>query len=141
MPMAARNEAGCSQKTLFMLDATALMLIAVSPVLLGLLPIGDGQDGSGWGREASLAFSLGGGVVMIGALVLSLRMRPDGDEYTRRLTGQATMFGFYFTMTSYVIWRPLADSLAPSPTSDQLLGLLFAGTGVGYFISRARGIA
>ena len=95
----------------------------------------------GWGREASLTFSLGGGAVMIGALVLSLRMRPDGDEYTRRLTGQATMFGFYFTMTSYVIWKPLADSLAPSPTADQLLGLLFAGTGLGYFISRFRGIA
>ena len=28
-----------------------------------------------------------------------------------------------------------------SQTADQLLGLLFAGTGLGYFVSRLRGIA
>ena len=141
MPLAARNEAGCSQKALFVLDATALMMVVMASALLGLLPIGGGQDDGGWGREASLAFSLGGGSVMIGALVLSLLFRPDGDEYTRRLTGQAAMLGFYATFTGYVIWRPLAESLAPMPTADQLLGLLFAGTGLGYFVSRLRGIA
>ena len=49
------------------------------------------------------------------------------------------MIGFFVTITGYVIWRPLAGDWAPTPNTDQVMGLLFGGTGLGYFVSRVRG--
>jgi hypothetical protein len=76
---------------------------------------------------------------MIGALVMAMLRGPDEDEYIRRLAAQAAAVGFYVAMTGYVIWRPLAGSWLAPPTGDEVMALLFAGSGFGWFVVRARG--
>jgi hypothetical protein len=119
---------------MFVLDVTATVLIVMAFMLLT-----NDEMGPGLGGWIGLATAAAGGTMMIGSLVLSLILGPEEDEYARRLAGLATMIGFFVTITGYVIWRPLAGDWVPTPNTDQVMGLLFGGTGLGYFVFRVRG--
>jgi len=134
MSSSSEMRARCSQKAMFVLDVTATVLIVMAFVLLT-----NDEMGPGLGGWIGLATAVAGGTMMIGSLVLSLILGPEEDEYARRLAGLATMIGFFVTITGYVIWRPLAGDWVPTPNTDQVMGLLFGGTGLGYFVFRVRG--
>ena len=126
----------CSQATMRVLDFTAAMLAAAG---VALATFGTGDNG-GERQSSDLVFAAASAIVMVGALILTLTRRPDEDEYARRLLGQATMTGFYVTLTAFVTWLPLAGGWVAAPTAEHLMGLLLAGTGLGYFIARIRGV-
>lgn len=133
------REGQCSQTAIRVLDLTALLFAAAAAGLLGLW--GGAGDGPAGERDwTDLAFAAAGGAMMVGALAATLLRRPDEDEYARRLVGQAAMIGFYVAITGFVIWLPLADGWVAAPTGDQVMGLLLAGTGLGYLIARLRGV-
>lgn len=140
MPSSARKQAQCSQLTMRVLDFAALALVALAAALLFLAPGLEGEGHVGDWRSLDLGFAVAGGTVMIIALAASVaRRRLDGDEYARQLVGQAAGIGFFAAMTGFVVWRPLAESWVAAPTGDQMMAMLFAGTGLGYFVARARG--
>jgi hypothetical protein len=132
-----QSEPRCSQATVHALDFAAAMLVTAG---VGLAIWGSGDSDAGERHWSDLAFAAAGATVMVGALIATLLRRRDEDEYARRLLGQATMTGFYVTLTAFVTWLPLADGWVAAPTADQLFGLLLAGTGLGYFIARVRGV-
>ena len=136
-PSILQGEPRCSQATMHVLDFAAAMLVAAG---VGLAVWGSGDSDAAMRHWSDLAFAVAGATVMIGALIATLLRRRDDDEYARRLLGQATMTGFYVTLTAFVTWLPLAESWVAAPTADQLFGLLLAGTGLGYFIARVRGV-
>ena len=136
-PSILQGEPRCSQATMHVLDFAAAMLMAAG---VGLAIWGSGDADGGERHWSDLAFAAAGATVMVGALIATLLRRREEDEYARRLLGQATMIGFYATLTVFVTWLPLADGWVPAPTADQLFGLLLAGTGLGYFIARVRGV-
>jgi len=137
MTSTMQARARSSQFAMRVLDVTAATLTVLGAVLL----FSAGPDNAGEGRRwVDLSLAIAGGTMMLVAAAASvLRRNCDGDEYARRLGGQAAMIGFYAAMTGYVIWRPLAESWVAGPSADQMMGLLFASTGLGYVVARVRG--
>ena len=138
MAMSARKQASCSQKAILVYNVTAIGLVAMGVALLANSV--EVEAHAGEQRWVDLAFAIAGLVVMAVALVAGILRKQDEDEYSRRLVGQAAMIGFFVATFAFVVWRPLANSWVDLPTGDQVLGLLFAGTGLGYFASRLFGV-
>lgn len=136
MEQRMHRDSSCSQAAIRTLDFAAAMLVAAGAGLC-IWGLGDQSSERSW---TDLAFAAAGAAVMIGAVIATMVRRTDDEEYTRRLLGQATMIGVYATLTAFVVWLPLAGGWVVGPTADQLMGVLLAGTGLGYFIARLRGI-
>lgn len=139
MAISARKSASCSQKAIFVYNLTAAVLVVTGVGLLAF-PDVDGSVAAGERRWIDLTLAAIGVVVMAGGLAAAILRTSDEDEYVRRLAGQSTMIGFYAATFAFVVWRPLANSWVALPTGDQILGILFIGTGVGYVASRWLGV-